>query len=226
MADIKRNNRVQMGLRQATIFPIVTMDDNDVPTYGEPRNLPGSVTLSATPQGDTNTFYADDTAYYVSSSNQGYELTLEVARVPDWFLVDIMGFYITPEGSILEPSRDNSKEFALAFLVDGDQTNTPSMFFRLKPQRSETSHETKTETIEPQTETLTLIASGIGRNAITKMVAADIRDDDAAATWFDEAYLPEDSFLNDINVKSMSYDDYLKSIAGDGETETETGETE
>ena len=84
------SNKVKFGLKNLYIASVTVGEGNAI-TFGNPVSWPGSVSLTMDPQGESNPFYADDSKFYVSTSNDGYEVTLETALVPDWFLKDYLG---------------------------------------------------------------------------------------------------------------------------------------
>ena len=60
-------------------------------------------------EGETNTFYADNTAYYVTNTNNGYTGELEMAEVPDWFETEYLGAVASQEGLVVEISNPVQK---------------------------------------------------------------------------------------------------------------------
>ena len=77
------SNKVKFGLKNVH-YALLTDGDGTI-TYETPVPIPGAVSMSLAPQGETNTFYADNIAYYVSTANTGYQGDLEIAVIPDSF---------------------------------------------------------------------------------------------------------------------------------------------
>ena len=82
----KEKNKIKFGLKN-THYAIITeteQEDGTIKsTYSTPKKWPGAVSMSLDPSGESNTFYADDTAYAVLTSNSGYEGDFESAVVPE-----------------------------------------------------------------------------------------------------------------------------------------------
>ena len=83
-------NKVKFGLKNVH-YALLQEGEEGAITYGTPVPMPGAVSMSLAPQGDTNTFYADNIAYYVSTANNGYQGDLEIAVIPDSFRTDVLG---------------------------------------------------------------------------------------------------------------------------------------
>lgn len=109
-------------------------------------------------QGDTNTFYADNIAYYTSSANNGYQGDLEVALLPDSFRSDVLGETVDTNGLYAEYSNAATVEFALLFQFEGDDKAARHCLYRCTASRPSVSGNTKEESIEPQTESITITA--------------------------------------------------------------------
>ena len=82
-------NKVKFGLKNVHYAPLTVGEEGEI-TFRTPVAIPGAVNLSMDAQGDPSTFYADDMAYYVTTANDGYSGTLEIALIPDSFRKDIL----------------------------------------------------------------------------------------------------------------------------------------
>lgn len=126
-------------------------------TYGAPVALPGAVSVSLAPQGELYKFYADNIEYYRNAVNNGYEGTLELALIPDGFMKDVLGNTLDATDKILiEEVQDSAIEFALGFQVEGDDHASRFWFYNCVATRPEANGETKEDTIEAQTESITI----------------------------------------------------------------------
>ena len=83
-------NKIKYGIKNV-YYAVATIAADGSATYATPKPLKGAVSLSMDPQGDSTPFYADNIVYYTSVANNGYEGDLELALIPDEFLVDILG---------------------------------------------------------------------------------------------------------------------------------------
>lgn len=150
-------NKIKYGLSHVFYAGITYATDNSV-TYGTPVAIPGAVSLSMEAQGDTNIFYADNIAYFTSTANNGYQGDLEVALLPDTFRTDILGETTDAKGFFVEKASDTAKEFALLFQFEGDDKAVKHCLYRCTAARPAASGQTKEESIDPQTESLTITA--------------------------------------------------------------------
>jgi phi13 family phage major tail protein len=114
------DNKVTFGLRNIHYAPIIGKDEQGNPTYGIPKPYPGAVSLSPDAEGDQNIFYADDIAYYVVDSNNGYSGDFEAADVPDDFKIDVLGYMRDSNGMLVEVADAVKKSFALMGEIAGD----------------------------------------------------------------------------------------------------------
>lgn len=127
--------------------------------WNTPVAMPGAVSLSLTPNGDTNTFYADDSRYYVTVANNGYDADLEVAYVPDSFMTDV--FQVSLDGTdkvYTEKTGYQPKPFALLFEEEGDAIGTKFVLYNCIAQRPSRQLQTTTDSIDPQTQTISISA--------------------------------------------------------------------
>lgn len=186
MAD---SNKIKYGLK-SVYYSKATIATDGSATYTTPVQLPGAVSLSLDPQGDTGKFYADNIAYYVSVANNGYEGSLELAKVPETFLKDILGYDTGANGVLYEDAGAKPAHFALLFQFEGDQSAKRHVFYNCVAARPATAGQTKEESIEPQTESIDITASSV--YALSKdIIKGSANEGDAAySTWFTTVALP------------------------------------
>ena len=81
-----------------------------------------------------------------------------MALIPDAFRQNVLGETLDAKGFYVEASSDTQKEFALLFQFEGDDKATKHCLYRCVASRPEVNGSTKEESIEPQTETITITA--------------------------------------------------------------------
>jgi len=158
------SNKVMFGLEK------VHVAFKDEVGYKPPIAIPGAVNLSLSAEGDTSTFYADNIAYFSMASNNGYAGDLEMALIPDTVLVEMLGWEVDTNGMVVEVADGIQKEYALLFEVKGNEKNKRYVYYSCKSSRPTQEHGTKTETSEPNTQTLTITVTPteIGDKMVTK----------------------------------------------------------
>lgn len=186
-------NKIKFGLKNVHYAKATIADDGSA-TYDAPVRIPGAVTLSMEAQGENTPFYADDVVYYVAASNNGYEGDLELALVPDEFKKDILGYIEDAKSVLIEDGGAEAVHFALLFQFAGDVKAKKHIMYNCTATRPATSSGTKAETVEPQTETLSLAASTIYVEALDKdIVKAESTESTDATTysnWYQSVYMP------------------------------------
>lgn len=182
-------SKVKFGLSNV-YYAAATIAANGSATYGTPVAIPGAVSLSMDPVGETVKFYADNTTYFKNTPNAGYEGTLEVALVPDSFKKDILGEIEDDDGAFIEDQNAASVPFALLFQFEGDADGTRHVIYNCTASRPAISGATKEESIEVQTEELTLTAGAVYNAALdTNVTKAKVEKTDTPyATWFNAVF--------------------------------------
>ena len=186
-----QENKVQFGLSKAAFAPYTVV--GDVVTFETPIMIPGAVSLTLDPRGELTEFYADNILYYVASSNQGYDATLEIATIPEQFAVDALGEVLdATDGVMTEVADAQGKPFAFLFQFEGDVKATRHVMFNCTANRPSISSSTKTTSTEPGTSELTLVSSPIeidGKLLVkTKTTAAT--NDAIYNAWYSDVYQP------------------------------------
>lgn len=156
MAD---TNKVKFGIKEAH-YSILTEDENGNISFGEVKPIKGSRQFSFSKEGgDDSKWYADDGVYYnIPGTNTGYSGDLTVAKIPDEFLIDVLGFFLEANGVLVEDADAVSKEFALMMEFSGDKMKTRHCFFRCTASRPDINAQTIEEQAEPQEETISITA--------------------------------------------------------------------
>lgn len=190
MAD---TNKIKYGIKNVTFFPATIAADGSA-TYGEAIPVPGAVSLSLDQQGETTPFYADNIVYYTSVANNGYEGDLEVAKIPDAVLTGILGYIEDTNKVLVEDANAAVVHFAMAFQFEGDVHAKRHILYNCTMNRPSVAGSTKEESIEPETETVTITATTIYNATLDKdIVKGSCTQADSAtqyAAWFTTAYQP------------------------------------
>ena len=162
-------NTVKFGLK-GCYYAKGTLATNGSMTYAAPKALPGAVSLSLEASGENTPFYADDIIYYMGSSASGYSGDLELAKLTDDFKKDILGYAEDANGILYEPASAPVEHFALIFQFSGDKHNTKHVMYNCTASRPAVASATKSESTEPQTESITITASSVYVSALNKDV--------------------------------------------------------
>ena len=158
-------------------------------TYDNPKSIPGAVSISLDAQGEISKFYADGIAYYVTSANNGYEGDLEMALIPSWFRVEILNEEQDKNGVLTENANKTTNPFALLFEFDGDVKAIRRCLYNCTCTRPSIESETKEETVEPGTETLSITNSPRADGLVKAQTGPDT-DATAYTDWYKSVYVP------------------------------------
>lgn len=161
-------------------------------TYATPVALPGAVSISLEQQGELSRFYADGIVYYTSASNGGYEGDLEVALITDEFRENILGEAADTNNVLFENANTLPVEFALGFDIDGDTGSTKFWFYNCTATRPSIDAQTNEDTIEPQTDTLTISCGASSDGTVRAKTTAETEETILAA-WYTTVYEKDQS---------------------------------
>lgn len=165
-------------------------------TYATPVAMPGATQLTLTPQGNTWTFYADNIAYETGSSNTGYEVSLTIAVIGDQAKIDLLGYAADSNGVVYEAADSEPKSCAFLWEFDGSKVKKRGLLYNVKFNRPTETGNTKTDSVDPDTDELTGVA--IGRDItvggeVKNIIKASTTNETATASqfadWFDAVYI-------------------------------------
>ena len=180
MAD---TNKIKYGIKNV-YYAVATISSTGTATYASPKALPGAVSISLDAEGDTGKFYADNIVYFTSVANNGYSGDLELAKVPDDFLIDCLGFIRDVSGVLVEDAGAVGAHFALMFQFEGDVNAKRTVLYNCVASRPTVEGSTKEESIEPQTETISLTATSVFNAVLNKdLVKASCTETSASAAY-------------------------------------------
>ncbi|HDR6821978.1 major tail protein [Bacillus sp. FSL K6-0273] len=152
-------NKVIFGLKKVH-YSVITEDQTGKITYGTPAKLPGAVEMKLEPKGEQSDFYADDSNYYTESSNQGYEGTLNLAKLTEAFRTDVLGEVLDETDKVIsEVANAKTKRIALMFEFDGDVKAIRHLLYNVTVSRPGFGSSTKSDKTEPTTTELKFVAS-------------------------------------------------------------------
>lgn len=139
----------------------LTRTDEGV-SYGTPTKMPGAVSMTLTPEGsDPSDFYADDGIYYtIAGTNGGYSAEFVLARLSDEDRKDLLGEEVSG-GIQYETTDDEIPEYAYIMEMQGNFSPIAFCFFSGKASRIAMNANTKGESVEVDTDTLSVRFTGV-----------------------------------------------------------------
>lgn len=159
--------------------------------YDTPKPIPGAVSISLDAEGESSPFYADGIVYFRSTANNGYSGDLEMALIPEWFRTEILKEKLDKNGVLVEKATTGEAEkFALLFEFDGDVNAIRHVLYNCSATRPSIESETKEDTIEPGTETLSLTADP-REDGLVKSRSGDTTSKETYEKWYKSVYVPQ-----------------------------------
>ena len=167
-------------------------------TFETPVAIKGAVQLTTTPEGDSATFFADNRAYYVAETNNGYSGTLEVAAVNEDFLKTVLGYKADEtSGLTYETTEAQPTPVVLLFEVDGNEEKQRGALYGVTFLRMDTEANTRSDSTDPDTVTLNFTAIGeqftVGsatENVVKAICSNSDSDHDAFDKFFTKVPVP------------------------------------
>ncbi|MBQ3503675.1 MAG: phage tail protein [Oscillospiraceae bacterium] len=152
-----QDNKVHYDLVDVHAAPLTF--EAGVPSFGVPKALNGSISLDLSAQGNTTKLRADGIVYYQNHSNQGYDGSLNMAMVPDWFRREHLGEILDETAKVqVENAEAAHKPFALLFGFKGDAARRVHVLYNCMAGRPNIKGENKENEKDPDTESLPITA--------------------------------------------------------------------
>ena len=185
-----KKNKVKYNLKNVHAA-VLTKGDDGTFTYGTPQAIPGAVSISLDAEGESSPFYADGIVYFRTTANNGYSGDLELALIPEWFRTNILQEVKDSNGVLVERADNtDSVYFALLFEFDGDVNAIRHVLYNCTASRPSIESQTKEDTIEPGTETLSLTADP-REDGLVKSRTGDGVSKSTYESWYKTVYIPQ-----------------------------------
>ena len=187
-------NKVRFGL-SSVYYAVLTEGSTNV--WATPVAVPGAVSLSVDANVASSDFYADNVAYYRTFANNGYNCTLEMARITESMLSDVFGMAADASGVIREKTGVEPKPFALLFKINGDQGDEDYLLYRCVPSTKPTegSQTTGENGAEPQTQSfdfsaLPLVTGAAAQKGLIKAKTGSTASTSVKSGWYSAVNVP------------------------------------
>ena len=140
-----KENKVVYGLKNVH-YSKMSIDQTGKVVYDKPTAIKGAVEISLESKADLVSFEADNEVYYSAPGTSSYEGTLTIAKVPDGFLVDILGEVLdATDGVQTEIDGAKTSNFALLFQFEGDNSGVRHLFYNCSASRPSVASKTGKE---------------------------------------------------------------------------------
>lgn len=184
------SNKIKYGLSNVH-YAVLTTGEAGVVSWGTPKPIPGAVSMSLSAQGETSKTYADNVAYYVSTSNDGYQGDLEILRLPDSFRTDVLAEKMDTTDKVqVEYSNAETKPFALLYQFEGDQKASLRVLYNCSCARASEEGSTKDANKTPSTEKLTITASPMADGKVRAKTTEETPAE-TLANWYKAVWVPK-----------------------------------
>ena len=138
-------NKVVYGLKNVH-YSKMSIGETGKVTYAKPVAIKGAVEISLESKAELVSFEADNEVYYSAPGTSSYEGTLTLAKVPDLFLVDILGEVLdVTDGVQTEIDGAKTSNFALMFQFEGDNSGVRHLFYNCSASRPSVASKTGKE---------------------------------------------------------------------------------
>ena len=138
-------------------------------TLGTPFAVPGTVNISIEPDSEENKFYADNTVYWSSYSDNGLSGEIENAFFPDAFKTRFMNYKTLSNGGIAQIKGEQNKPVYIIFQAEGDAEARRGIFYNVSLGQITREFSTTEDSTEPATATLPFTVNGDNATKVTRV---------------------------------------------------------
>ena len=184
-------NKVVYGLKNVH-YSKMSIDQTGKVVYDKPTAINGAVEISLESKADLVSFEADNEVYYSAPGTSSYEGTLTLAKVPDGFLIDILGEVLdATDGVQTEVDGAKTSNFALLFQFEGDVNGTRHLFYNCSASRPSVASKTGKEigTTELAFTASAKPAESANDKSIVKAKTTGSTTTAVYNAWFDAVYV-------------------------------------
>ena len=186
-----QENKVVYGLKNVH-YSKMTINETGKVVYAKPVAIKGAVEISLESKAELVSFEADNEVYYSAPGTSSYEGTLTLAKVPDLFLVDILGEVLDEtDGVQTEVDGAKTSNFALLFQFEGDVNGTRHLFYNCSASRPSVASKTGKEigTTELAFTASAKPAETVNDKAVVKTKTTANTTTAVYNAWFDAVYV-------------------------------------
>lgn len=160
-------NKVEFGISNLYIGTYSVSTQGTV-TLGTPYHQAGAVSFSPEEQSEANTFYADNSPYYVGYTGGTFEGDLEVAKFDDSFKTQFLGYVQkASDGGLAIVKNAKKPSVYIAFQVEGDDESRRVIMYNCSLGGITREYSTTEDSIEPATETIAVTVAGDNATGIS-----------------------------------------------------------
>ena len=186
-----QENKVVYGLKNVH-YSKMTINETGKVVYAKPVAIKGAVEISLESKAELIAFEADNEVYYSAPGTSSYEGTLTLAKVPDAFLIDILGEVLdATDGVQTEVDGAKTSNFALMFQFEGDVNGTRHLFYNCSASRPSVASKTGKEigTTELAFTASAKPAETVNDKAVVKTKTTANTTTAIYNAWFDAVYV-------------------------------------
>ena len=186
-----QENKVVYGLKNVH-YSKMTINETGKVVYAKPVAIKGAVEISLESKAELVSFEADNEVYYSAPGTSSYEGTLTLAKVPDGFLVDILGEVLdATDGVQTEIDGAKTSNFALMFQFEGDNSGVRHLFYNCSASRPSVASKTGKEigTTELAFTASAKPAESANDKSIVKAKTTGSTTTAVYNAWFDAVYV-------------------------------------
>lgn len=177
----------RIGVKDLHVHELLEETDTSA-NYGEAQRIVDLIEVSVTPQVNSAELYADDRLANSISVLSSFDITIGVAELSPEIQAKLLGQEVDVNGGVFTSSKMNPPSFAVSFRAErSDGTYEYRQMFKVKFAPTDETYNTKGETPEFQTESITGISMPLQHNGQFNYKIVD-KDGAFAETWFDEIH--------------------------------------